>query len=238
MEVTAPHVRLLLQARPGGEGRGTGSRGVRFAAIGAGNILLCSYYERFLQNEASTGALLTLLFLESVLLAVWVVRHFLSAIAPVLYRASLFGTHPSSRFWFAFLGTASHPLLLTFWGTTVLAIAVLCASSPEGVLLVMCITLALGLNVVAVLLTVLLLTNRSQDAVGLLLLTGGGLLVVAALASLVTWSSGIIATVLPLAWSAEGLRAVQRGDLWRAAQSLALLTLFPAAAVLFGRRYG
>ena len=238
MEVTAPHVRLLLQARPAGKGRGTGSRGVRFAAIGAGNILLCSYYERFLQDEASTGALLTLLFLESVLLAVWVVRHFLSAITPVLYRASLFGTRSSSRFWFAFLGTASHPLLLTFWGTTVLAIAVLCASSPEGVLLAMCITLALGLNVVAVVLTVLLMTNRSPDAVGLLLLTGGGLLVVSALASLVTWSSGIIATVLPLAWSAEGLRSVQRGDLWSAAQSLVLLTLFPAAAVLLGRRYG
>lgn len=238
MEVTTPHVRLLLQARPGGEGRSTGSRGVRFAVIGAGNILLCSYYERFLQDEAWTGALLTLLFLESILLAVWVVRHFLSGIAPVLHRASLFGTRSSSRFWFAFLGTASHPLLLTLWGTTVLSIALLCASSPEGILLAMCITLALGLNVVAVVLTVLLLTNRSPDAVGLLLLTGGGLLVVAALASLVTWSSGIIATVLPLEWSAEGLRAVQQGDFWRAAQSLALLTLFPAAGVLLGRRYG
>jgi len=238
MEVTAPHIRLLLQARPGGEGRSTGSRGVRFAAIGAGNILLCSYYERFLQDEAWAGALLTLLFLESVFLAVWVVRHFLSAIAPVLYRASLFGTSSSSRFWFAIIGTGSHPLFLTFWGTTMLAIVVLCASSPGGVLLAMCITLALGLNVVAVFLTVLLFVNRSPDAIGLLLLAGGGLLVVAALASLLTWSSGILATMLPLAWSADGLSAVQRGDLWSAAQSLALLTLFPAAGVLLGRRFG
>lgn len=238
MEAIAPHIRLLLQARPRAEDRDSGSRGVRFAAIGAGNILLCSYYERFLQDEASTGALLTLLFLESVFLAVWVVRHFLAAIAPVLYRASLFGTRSSSRFWFAFLGTTSHPLLLTLWGTTTLAIAVLCASSPGSVLLAMCLTLALGLNVVAVILMVLLLTSRSPDAIGLLLLTGGGLLVVAAVASLLTWSSGIIATMLPLAWSAEGLRAVQQGDFRAAAQSLVLLTLFPAAAVLLGRRYG
>ncbi len=238
MEVTAPHVRLLLQARPGPEGRSTGSRGVRFAAIGAGNLLLCSYYERFLQDEAWAGALLTLLFIESVFLAAWVVRHFLSAIAPVLYRASLFGTRSSSRFWFAFLGTTSHPLLLTLWGTTVLAIAVFCASSPGGVLIAMCITLALGLNVVTVILTVLLLANRSPDTVGLLLLSGGGLLVVAALASLLTWSNGIIATILPLSWSAEGLGAVQQDDFCRAAQSLALLIPFPAAAVLLGRRYG
>jgi hypothetical protein len=238
MEVTAPHIRLLLQARPGGEGRSTGSRGVRFAAIGAGNILLCSYYERFLQDEAWAGALLTLLFLESVFLAVWVVRHFLSAIAPVLYRASLFGTSSSSRFWFAIIGTGSHPLFLTLWGTTMLAIAVLCASSPGGAVLAMCITLSLGLNVVAVILTVLLFVNRSPDAIGLLLLAGSGLLAVAALASLLTWSSGILATMLPLAWSADGLSAVQRDDLWTAAQSLALLTLFPAAGVLLGRRFG
>jgi hypothetical protein len=238
VEITAPHVRLLLQAKPGGEGWSTGSRGVRFAVIGAGNILLCSYYERFLQDDTRAGALLTLLFLESVLLAVWVVRHFLSAIAPVLYRASLFGTSSSSRFWFAFLGTTSHPLLLTLWGSTVLAITVLCTSSPESVLLAVCITLALGVNVVAVILVVLLLANRSPDAVGLLLLTGGGLLVVAALASLLTWSSGIIATILPLAWSAEGLRAAQLGDLPKAVQSLLLLIPFPAAAVLLGRRYG
>jgi hypothetical protein len=238
MEVTAPHIRLLLQARPGREGRSTGSRGVRFAVIGAGNILLCSYYERFLQDEAWTGALLTLLFLESVILGVWVVRHFLSAIAPVLHRASLFGTSSSSRFWFAFIGTASHPLSLTLWGTTMLAVAVLCASSPGAVLLALCITLALELNVVAVILVVLLPVNRSPDAVGLLLLTGGGLLVVAALASLLTWSSGILATILPLAWSAEGLSAVQQGDFRTAAQSLALLTIFPTASVLLGRRWG
>jgi len=238
MEVMAPDIRLLLQARPRPEGRNTGSRGVRFAAIGTGNLLLCSYYERFLQDEAWTGALLTLLFLESVLLAVWVVRHFLSAIAPVLYRASLFGTSSSSRFWFALLGTISHPLLLTLWGTTLLAIVVLCASSPGGILLAMFITLALGLNMVAVILAVLLFANRSPDAVGLLLLIGSGLIALVAMASLLTWSSGILATMLPLAWSADGLRAVQQGDFWTAAQSLVLLTLFPSASVLFGRRYG
>jgi hypothetical protein len=238
MEVIAPDIRLLLQARPRQEGRSTGNRGVRFAAIGTGNLLLCSYYERFLQGDADTGALLTLLFLQSMFLAVWVVHHFLSTVTPVLYRASLFGTRSSSRFWFAFWGTVSHPLLLTLWGSSVIAIVVLCAPSVGGALFAIFIVLVLGLNLVAVILTVLLLTNRSPDAVGLLVLVGGGLAILAAMASLVTWSSGILATILPLAWSAEGLRAVQRGDYWTAAQSLAWLILFPAIAILFGRRYG
>jgi len=238
MEAIAPHIRLLLQARPRAEDRGSGSRGVRFAALGAGNLLLCSYFERFLQDVTGTSTLMTLLFLESLFLTVWVIRHFLSAIAPVLYRASLFGTSASSRFWFTFLGTTSHPLFLTLWGTTVIAIVVLCASSPGGVLLAMCITLALGLNMITVIPAVLLLTNRRPNAVGLLLLIGGGLALLGAMASLLTWSSGILATILPLAWSAEGLRAVRLGDFWTAAHSLVLLTLFPAAAVLLGRRYG
>lgn len=238
MEAIAPHIRLLLRARPRPDDRSSGYRGVRFAALGAGNLLLCSYFERFLQDVTDTSALLTLLFLESMFLAVWIINHFLSAIAPVLYRASLFGTSSSSRFWFTFLGTTSHPLFLTLWGTTVIATVVLCASSPGGALIAICITLALGLNMVTVILTVLLLTNRRPNAVGLLLLFGGGLAVLGAMASLLTWSSGMLAIILPLAWSAEGLRAIRLGDSWTAAHSLLLLTLFPAAAMLLGRRYG
>jgi len=205
------------------------------AALGVTNLFFCAYAERFIDDPADTSALLLLLAVESCFFLITVAAVFLGEMEAILRKTSLLPVPVRSRYTFALIGLTRHPAVLVLWGSAVFALAAVGPATwfalPARVLLV----LLLGALILTCFCTALFLATRNRSGASRVIAVTMLLLLGAAFWSATTSAEPLLAAVLPLRWTVDGIIAAQSGDIVRCIVSALLLALPTAGCLLWGR---
>lgn len=207
------------------------------AVLGVANLFFCAYMERFIDGTGDATGLLSFLAVESGVLLSAIAAVFLGEMDLLLRKTALLPYPGWVRFQFALTGMLRHPAILVLWATACFALAVI---GP-----VEWIPLLAG-TFFCILLGALLLTCFCTVLTVPTLVHSGGAPVIALAAlfilGMVFWSATtsaehLLAAVLPLRWTVDGIAAARAGHSGEAALNGLLLILPTAACLFWGTRH-
>jgi len=207
------------------------------AVLGVANLFFCAYMERFTGDARGTTTLLPFLAVESGILLTAIAAVYLGEMEVLLRKTALLPYPGRIRFQFTLTALLRHPAILVLWGTAVFALAVI---GPTGWIPIIAST------VFSILLGTLLLTCFCTVLTVPALFRSSGTPIIAItglfILGMVFWSATssaehLLAAVLPIRWTADGIGAAQAGQFGRAAFMACLLVLPSAACVHWGSRH-
>lgn len=212
--------------------------GVGVAALGVANLLLCAYFERFMDSQSGQAPLLLLFAVESCFFLATIAGVFVGELEGILHKTVTLPVAGRTRYEFVLLAQIRHPAILVVWGTAVLAAPAVGPATVAAILSRIVLTLLLGLLILVCFSTALYARARSRAtsapivAVVALLLLGIGFL------SAVASTSHFLAVIVPLQWTVSGIFAAQTGEPLRAGIFAFYLLLPSVACIVWGRRRG
>ncbi len=207
------------------------------AVLGVANLFFCAYMERFIGDTGDSTELLSFLAVESGVFLSAIAAVFLGEMDLLLRKTALLPYPGRVRFQFALTGMLRHPAILVLWGTACFALAVIGPIEWIPLLASTFFCLLLGALLLICFCTVLTVPT---------LVHSGGAPVIAFAALLILgmvfWSAAssaghLLAAVLPLQWTVDGIAAARAGHSGKAALNVLLLVLPSAACLFWGTRH-
>lgn len=210
---------------------------VGIAALGIANLFFCAYVEQFADATTGPSALLLLLAAESCFFLTAIGGVFFGDLEGILRKTTLLPVPTNIRYQFALMGVIRNPVILVLWGTAVFAVVVLGSFTGADIGVRALLVFLLGALILISFCTLLFAYMRTRSSAAPVLALTALVLLGMILGTAATSTQHLLAAVLPLQWTSEGIAAAQGGDYVRSAFFAVLLSIPSAGCLYWGSRY-
>lgn len=237
MQETVTSVTRLVRVEQLKEERRASTPRLFAFAFGLANLFFMAYFERFLADDHSGRSMQLLLFVQGWVFLALSATQFQNSTADTLNKAAIFPASSWDRFLFTSLSNLRRPIIILWWGGTVLAFLVLLHQNL-GEILLPAILFSLLILLLQLMLSSLLLFARRMDAsVTAMLWTLAAFLLILTLISLILRTQELISLVLPVKWAATAITGLKENSYLPVLRGGGLIMASVVLMMLFGRKY-
>jgi hypothetical protein len=237
MKETATSVTRLLRVEQLKEERRPSTPRLFAFAFGLANLFFMAYFERFLAEDRSGRSLQLLLFIQAWVFLALSATHFQDSTADTLNKAVIFPSSSWDRFVFTCLSNLRRPIIVLWWGGTVLAFLVLLHQNVGELILPAILFSLLVLFLQSMLSSLLLFARRMDASVSAMLWTFAAFLFILTLISLILRTQELISLILPVRWAAAAIAGLRENSYLPVVWGGGLILGSVVLMMVFSRKY-
>jgi hypothetical protein len=178
-----------------------------------------------------------LLFIQGWIFLALASAQFQSSAMNTLDKAAIFPTSSWDRFVFSIVDNLQRPIIILWWGGTILAFLVLLHRNLGEILIPAFLFSMLVFLLQSMVSCLLLFARRMAASVSVLLWSLAAFLIILAVSSLILQTQDLISLILPVHWVAIALTALRENSLLPAFQSGGFILASIVVTMAFGRKY-